>query len=100
MGSYCLLLLARVLTHFTCVQLFETLRTVARQAPLSMGFSRQDHWSGLPGPPPEDLPDPGKTVSEGGGLQSTGVAKRVGDDLATEQQGRPFWQKQLTHGLR
>ena len=33
--------------------------TVACQAPLSMGFSRQDYWSGLPCPPPEDLPHPG-----------------------------------------
>ena len=32
---------------------------VARQAPLSMGFSRQGYWSGLPCPPPGDLPDPG-----------------------------------------
>ena len=30
-----------------------------RQAPLSMGFPRQEYWSGLPFPPPEDLPDPG-----------------------------------------
>ena len=36
-----------------------TLWTVARQAPLSMGFSRQEYWSGLPFPPSEDLPDPG-----------------------------------------
>ena len=41
------------------VQLFATPRTVARQAPLSMGFSRQEYWSGLPVPSPEDLPDPG-----------------------------------------
>ena len=33
--------------------------TVARQAPLSMGFSRQEYWSGLPFPSPADLPDPG-----------------------------------------
>ena len=33
--------------------------TVARQAPLSVGFSRQEYWSGLPFPPPEDLPYPG-----------------------------------------
>ena len=33
--------------------------TVAHQAPLSMGFSRQEHWRGLPFPPPGDLPDPG-----------------------------------------
>ena len=36
-----------------------TLWTVARQAPLSMGFSRQEYWSGLSCPPPGDLPDPG-----------------------------------------
>ena len=41
------------------VQLFATLWTVACQAPLSMGFSRQEHWSGLPGPPPGDLSNPG-----------------------------------------
>ena len=35
-----------------------TPRTVARQAPLFMGFSRQEYWSGLPFPPPGDLPDP------------------------------------------
>ena len=33
--------------------------SVAHQAPLPMGFSRQEYWSGLPCPPPEDLPDPG-----------------------------------------
>ena len=36
-----------------------TLCTVAHQAPLSMGFSRQEYWSGLPCPPPGDLPNPG-----------------------------------------
>ena len=40
------------------VRLFVTLRTIACQAPLSMGFSRQEHWSGLPFPPPGHLPDP------------------------------------------
>ena len=38
---------------------FATLWTLARQAPLSMGFSRQEYWSGLPFPTPEELPDPG-----------------------------------------
>ena len=33
--------------------------TAAHQAPLSLGFSRQEHWSGLPCPPPGDLPNPG-----------------------------------------
>ena len=41
------------------VRLFGTPRTVAHQAPLPMGFSRQEHWSGSPCPPPGDLPDPG-----------------------------------------
>ena len=41
------------------VQLFVTPWTVARQAPLSMGFSRQEYWSGLPCSPPQDLPNPG-----------------------------------------
>ena len=41
------------------VQLFAVLWTVAHQAPLSMGFSRQEYWSGLPFPSPGDLPDPG-----------------------------------------
>ena len=36
-----------------------TLETIARQAPLSMGFSRQEYWSGLPCPPPGDLSDSG-----------------------------------------
>ena len=44
---------------FSRVQLFETTWTVAYQAPPSMGFSRQEYWSGLPFPSPEDLPDPG-----------------------------------------
>jgi len=41
------------------VQCFVTPRTAARQAPLSLGFSRQEYWTGLPFPSPGDLPDPG-----------------------------------------
>ena len=41
------------------VQLFATPWTVAHQAPLSMGFPSQEYWSGLPLPPPGDLPHPG-----------------------------------------
>ena len=41
------------------VRLFATPWTVAHQAPLCMGFSRQEYWSGLPFPSPADLPDPG-----------------------------------------
>ena len=50
---------ACVLSHSSRVRLFATLWTVARQGPLSMGFSRQEYWSKLPSPPPGDLPDPG-----------------------------------------
>ena len=50
---------ACTLSRFHCVQLCVTSWTVALQAPLSMGFSRQEYWSGLPCPPPGDLPDPG-----------------------------------------
>ena len=45
--------------HFIIVQLFATPWTVAYQAPLSMGFSRQEYWSGLPFPSPGDLPNAG-----------------------------------------
>jgi len=41
-----------MLSHFSHVQLFATLWTVAHQAPLSLGFSRQEHWSGVPLPSP------------------------------------------------
>ena len=41
------------------VQLFVTPWTIAHQVPLSMGFPRQEYWSGLPFPTPGDLPDPG-----------------------------------------
>ena len=53
------MLCACVLTCFSHVQLFMTPWTVACQAPLSMGFSKQEYWSGLPCPPPGDLPNPG-----------------------------------------
>ena len=43
----------------SCVRLFVTPWTVAYKAPLSMEFSRQEYWSGLPFPSPGDLPDPG-----------------------------------------
>ena len=46
-------------SHFSHVRLCATLWIVALQAPLSMGFSRKEYWSGLTCPFPEDLPDPG-----------------------------------------
>ena len=61
--------------------------TVAHQAPLSMGFFRQEYWSGLPFPPPDDLPDPG--------IKPTSPASNAlkADSLPTELPGNPdaFW---------
>ena len=55
--------------------------TITCQAPLLMGFSRQEYWSGLPFPSPGDLPDPGiEPVSPG--LQA--------DSLPTELRGKPY----------
>ena len=54
--------------------------TVARQAPLSMGFSRQEYWSGLPCPHPGDLPDPG--------IEPRSLALQV-DSLPCEPLGKP-----------
>ena len=48
-----------MLQHLSCAQLFATLWTTACQVPLSLGFSRQECWSGLLWPSPEDLPNPG-----------------------------------------
>ena len=50
---------ASVVQLLSRVQLFATPWTIAYQAPLSMGFARQEYWSGLPFPSPGDLPDPG-----------------------------------------
>ena len=58
--SNCILLVrACVLSCFSHVQFFTILWTLARRAPLSMGFSRQEYWSGLSCPPPRDFPNPG-----------------------------------------
>ena len=72
-----------VLSHFNCVRLFATPGTVAHQAPLSMGFSRQEYRSGLSCPSPGDLPDPGiKPVSPvAPGLQA--------NSLPLSQPGKP-----------
>ena len=48
-----------VRSHLSSVRPFATPWAVARQAPLSVGFPRQEYWSGLPFPPPGDIPEPG-----------------------------------------
>ena len=67
----------------TCVQLFATPWTIAHQAPLSMGYSRQEYWSGLPFPPPRDLPGP---RTEPSSPVSPALAGRF---FTTEQPGKP-----------
>ena len=62
------------------IQLSETPWTVACQAPLSIGFSRQEYWSGLPSHSPEDLPDPG--------IKSRSSAWQV-DSLPSEPAEKP-----------
>ena len=62
------------------VQLFATPWTVAHQAPPSMGFSRQEYWSGLPFPSPGDLPDPG--------IEPRSPALQA-DALTSEPPGKP-----------
>ena len=71
------------LIMLSCIRFFATPGTVARQAPLSKGFSKQEHWSGLPFPPPEALPNPGinPTPPVCPALQE--------DSLPTEQLGKP-----------
>ena len=72
-ASFCVCVCVCVCTlrPISHVQLFATLWTVACQAPLLMEFSRQEHLSGLPCPPPGDLPDPG---AEPAGLTSPALA--------------------------
>ena len=62
------------------VQLFATPWTVALQAPLFMGFSRQEYWSGLPFPFPGNLPDPG--------IEPRSLALQA-DALTSEPPGKP-----------
>ena len=70
-----------VLSHSSCILLCVTLWTVAHQAPLSRGFSRQEYWSGLPCLPPGDLPD--------SGIKPTSPALKA-NFLPSEQTGKPW----------
>ena len=74
-----------VLSCFNRVQLCVTLWTAAYQVPLSMGFSRQEYWRGLPCPPPEDLPNPGIEPKT---LMSFYLHRQVGS-LSLAPSGKP-----------
>ena len=70
----------RYVQSLSRVPLFATPGTVAHQAPLSMEYSRQEYWSGLPFPTPGDLPDPG--------IEPRSPALQA-DALPSEPQGSP-----------
>ena len=69
-----------VLVAESCSTLCDPMDYIACQAPLSMEFSGQEYWSGLPFPSPEDLPDPGI---------EPGLPARQADSLLSEPQGSP-----------
>ena len=73
---------ACVLSHFSCVRLFVIPWTGGHQPSMSVGFSWQEYWSGLPFPPPRDRPNPGiKPVSPG----------LAGRFFTTEPPGKPIY---------
>ena len=76
----------RALSCFSHVWLFANLWTIVCQAPLSMGSSRQEYWTGLPFPPPEDLPDPGIKLTFHACLVSPALA---GEFFTTSPPGKP-----------
>ena len=91
---------ACVLSCFNCVWLFETLWSVACQAPLSLGFSRQEYWSELSCPPPGDLPDPGFDLEHPASLalqESLLTAKPLGKPIKKKRFG--LKKKQKTNNL-
>ena len=71
---------ACMLSCFSHVWFFVTLWTIAHQGPLSQGFSRQEYWSGLPWPPPGDLPGPGIKPAS---LMSPALAGKFFTTIAT-----------------
>ena len=81
MQSYYLTSSACTLSRFSHIRLSAIFRTVARQTPLSVGFSRQEYWSGLPFPSPGDIPDPG--------IEPRSPALQA-DALTSEPPGKPL----------
>ena len=77
----------------------ETPRTAARQAPLSMGFPRQEHWSGLPFPSPGDLPNPG-TEPRSPTLQVESLLSEPPGKPYTPMQNKKLKKKKKTHFLK
>ena len=74
----------RKVKSLSFVQLFVTPWTIAYQRPRSMGFSRQEHWSGLPFPSPGDIPDPGIEPQSSTLQADTSPSEPPGKPLAHE----------------
>ena len=79
---------ASMLGHLSYVRLWAILWTGAHQAPLSMGISRQEYWSGLPFPSPGDLPDP---------RIEPGSPTLQADSLPSESPGAPKGTKAMSN---
>ena len=79
-----------VLSHLSRVQLSVTPWTVAHQAPLSMGFSRPEYWSGLPCSPPGDLPDPGMEPQSPALLADSSLSEPPGMPQQTTETHSPI----------
>ena len=62
----------------SCLTLCDSMDYIAHQAPPSMGFSRQESWSGLPFPSPGKLPDPGIEPTSPGGFFTTSATRETG----------------------
>ena len=77
---------------FSHIWLFVTVSTVAHQAPLSMGFSRREYWSGLPCPPPGNLPDPGIKPAS---LKSPALAGQFFTTRATGEALLKYWSRSM-----
>ena len=78
----------------SCIPLFATPWTVAHQAPLSVGFSRQEYWSGLPCPSPGNLPHPDQGSNPGllNHKQILYLSLQA-DSLLSSHQGSPIYQQ-------
>ena len=83
----CVCVCVCVLSHFSCVQLFVTLWTIAHQTPLAMGFSRQEYWNELPFPSLGDIPKPGIKPTS---LMSPALAGKFFTKSATWEAHVPF----------
>ena len=93
-----------MLNCFICVQQFAIQLILAHQTPLTMGFSRQEYWRGLPCPPPGDLPDSGieptslTSPALAGGFLTTSTTYICWLPNSDKCNGRIRWEYGIKHG--